>query len=99
GPPCGAGGRWGARPEPLPETSARSLALTALEPIRELAGRRDAVTLGPGLGRAQSTHALARTLVFECERPMVVVADALTALARHLERLRGAPAARCLTPH
>lgn len=88
-----------AMTEPLPETSARSLALTALEPIRELAGRRDALTLGPGLGLDESTQALARTLVFECERPMVVDADALTALAGHLERLRGAPAARCLTPH
>ncbi len=38
-------------------------------------------------------------LVFECPRPMVVDADALTALAGHLDRLRGAPAARCLTPH
>jgi NAD(P)H-hydrate epimerase len=30
---------------------------------------------------------------------MVVDADALTALAGHRERLRQAPAARCLTPH
>ena len=30
---------------------------------------------------------------------MVVDADALTALAGHLDRLRDAPAARCLTPH
>ena len=37
--------------------------------------------------------------MFECARPSVVDADALTALAGHLDRLPGAPAARCLTPH
>jgi hydroxyethylthiazole kinase-like uncharacterized protein yjeF len=85
--------------EALPETAARTLALTALEPLRELAGRRDAVTLGPGLGLDEATQALARALVFEGEQPMVVDADALTALAGHLDRLRGVRAARCLTPH
>ena len=47
--------------------------------------------IGPGLGLDEETQALARSLVFECPRPMVVDADALTALAGHLDRLRGAP--------
>lgn len=88
-----------AMTEPLPETAAHSLALAALDALRELAGRRDAVTLGPGLGLDASTQALARALVAECEQPMVVDADALTALAGHLEGLRAARGARCLTPH
>jgi len=57
------------------------------------------VALGPGLGLDEDTQALARALVFDFEQPMVVDADALTALAGHLDRLRGARAARCLTPH
>jgi ADP-dependent NAD(P)H-hydrate dehydratase / NAD(P)H-hydrate epimerase len=85
--------------EPLPETAAHTLALKGREAIEELAGRRDAVAVGPGLGLDEETQALARALVFECERPCAVDADALTALADHLERLRGAPAPRCLTPH
>jgi NAD(P)H-hydrate epimerase len=40
-----------------------------------------------------------RALVVECRQPMVVDADALTALAGHLDHLRGAAAPRCLTPH
>jgi ADP-dependent NAD(P)H-hydrate dehydratase / NAD(P)H-hydrate epimerase len=84
---------------PLAETAARSISLAALPALRDLAGRRDAVTLGPGLGLHEETQALARTLVFECERPMVVDADALTALVGHLDRLRGAAGPRCLTPH
>ena len=88
-----------AMSEPVPDTPAGTIALAARERLGELAERRDAVALGPGLGLDEDTQALARALVFDCERPMVVDADALTALVGHLDRLRGAPAARCLTPH
>jgi NAD(P)H-hydrate epimerase len=88
-----------AMSEPLPETQSGSLALKAHERLRELLAARDALALGPGLGLDEDTQALARALVFEADRPCAVDADALTALAGHLERLREAPAARCLTPH
>jgi hydroxyethylthiazole kinase-like uncharacterized protein yjeF len=88
-----------AMSEPMPETPAHSIAPAARERLGDLAEGRDAVALGPGLGVHEDTQALARSLVFECARPFVVDADALTALAGHLERLPGAPAARCLTPH
>jgi len=88
-----------AMTEPVAETAARTIALKARDALYELAARRDAVALGPGLGLDEDTQALARALVFDFEQPMVVDADALTALAGHLDRLRGARAARCLTPH
>jgi ADP-dependent NAD(P)H-hydrate dehydratase / NAD(P)H-hydrate epimerase len=88
-----------AMSEPMTETAARTISLKALDTLRELAGRRDAVTLGPGLGLDEETQALARALALECSQPMVVDADALTALAGHLDRLRGAAGPRCLTPH
>jgi ADP-dependent NAD(P)H-hydrate dehydratase / NAD(P)H-hydrate epimerase len=88
-----------AMTEPVAETAARTIGLKAREQLNELAEHRDAVTLGPGLGLDEDTQALARDLVFECARPMVVDADALTALAGRLDRLRGTPSARCLTPH
>jgi hydroxyethylthiazole kinase-like uncharacterized protein yjeF len=85
--------------EPLAETAARSVGLKALDAIVELAARRDAVALGPGLGLDAETQALARELVRELAVPMVVDADALTALAGHLDVLGAAHGARCLTPH
>ena len=88
-----------AMTEPLPETSARTLALKAREAILELAGSRDAVAIGPGIGLDDETAQVARGLVHELRQPMAVDADALTALAGHLDVLRDAPAARCLTPH
>jgi NAD(P)H-hydrate epimerase len=88
-----------AMTEPLPETAARSVGVKAREPIAALAEARDAVALGPGLGLDHETRALARELIATLPRPMVVDADALTALADHLDVLRGVPAPRVLTPH
>ena len=85
--------------EPIVETAARSLAVKAREHLVELALQRDAVALGPGISLDPETQALARALVAEVPRPMVVDADALSALAGHLDLLAEAPAARVLTPH
>lgn len=88
-----------AMTEPLPETPARTLALKAREVVAELALRRDAVALGPGIGLDAETQTVARGLVQDVAKPMAVDADALSALAGHLDVVRAAPAARCLTPH
>jgi NAD(P)H-hydrate epimerase len=88
-----------AMTEPLPETSARTLALKARDVIVELAGSRDAVAIGPGIGLDGETAQVARSLTRELRQPMVIDADSLSALAGHLDVLRDAPSARCLTPH
>jgi NAD(P)H-hydrate epimerase len=88
-----------AMTEPLPETVTGSLGIKAKERILELSGRCDAVALGPGASLDPETQIVIRELVREVERPMVVDADGLTALAGHLEILREAGAPRCLTPH
>ena len=85
--------------EPCAETAAQSLSLKARERILELAGRMDAVALGPGLGLDPETQDLSRQLIAEAPRPMVVDADALSALGGHLDALDRAPAPRLLTPH
>ncbi len=85
--------------EALPETAAHTLAAKSGEIVAELAARRDAVALGPGIGLDEETQAVVLGLVGTLARPMAVDADALSALAGHLDLLRGAPAPRCLTPH
>ncbi len=59
----------------------------------------DAVALGPGIGLDAETQAAVQTLVRDVERPMVVDADALTALAGRSGVCRDARASRFLTPH
>ena len=88
-----------AMTEALPETEGGALSLEARGPALDLARRSDAVALGPGLSQEPSTQAFARSLVAEAACPMVVDADALNALAGHLDALAGAAGPRVLTPH
>jgi len=85
--------------EALPETAAHSISFGAKDRLLELASQRDAVAIGPGLSLDPESQALARALVAELDRPMVVDADALSSLAGHLDLLDDAPAPRVLTPH
>jgi ADP-dependent NAD(P)H-hydrate dehydratase / NAD(P)H-hydrate epimerase len=85
--------------EPLPETAARTISTKAVERVVELLGRMDALALGPGIGLDPETRTAVEVLVREVERPMVVDADALTALAGKPGLCRAAPAPRLLTPH
>jgi ADP-dependent NAD(P)H-hydrate dehydratase / NAD(P)H-hydrate epimerase len=85
--------------EPLPETAARTISAKSVERIVELLSRMDALALGPGIGLDPETRAAVQTLVREVERPMVIDADALTALAGKPGLCRDAPAPRLLTPH
>jgi hydroxyethylthiazole kinase-like uncharacterized protein yjeF len=85
--------------EPLPETPGRTIALTARPRILDLVARTDAMALGPGLSLDPETQELIRGLVLDVERPMVVDADGLSALAGHLDLLDRAAGPRALTPH
>jgi NAD(P)H-hydrate epimerase len=85
--------------EALPETATQSVSLQARDRVLDLAHRMDAVALGPGLSLDPDAQELARVLIRELPRPMVVDADALSALAGHLDLLRHAAGPRALTPH
>jgi NAD(P)H-hydrate epimerase len=85
--------------EALPEAPAGGIARESLEVVHRLARARDAVALGPGLGLEVDTQEAARSLVRDLACPAVVDADALSALAGHLDLLRSARGPRCLTPH
>ncbi|HVF90887.1 MAG TPA: NAD(P)H-hydrate dehydratase [Blastocatellia bacterium] len=87
--------------EPLAETSGGCVSREALERALELAFARDVVALGPGLGSSdESTRTFVRDLVARRERPMVIDADGLNALAPWGDGLRGsAELPMILTPH
>jgi len=58
-----------------------------------------AVAIGPGMGTTREPEAMLRWLLGASRAPMVVDADALTCLARHLELLEDVQAPVVLTPH
>ncbi len=93
--------------EPMPvacgEGAHRSLNESAAARILEEVELADAVALGPGLSRRPETLRLAHELLARVDRPLVLDADGLAAIAPPdadpVEALKRVPAPRVLTPH
>ena len=87
--------------EPLDETSDGAVAREAAGRALALAADRDVLAMGPGLGSSEeSTRTFVRAVVESRQRPMVLDADALNALAPWSADLSGSPALPLiLTPH
>jgi len=84
---------------PQSQTPSGGFSLGGWRQIAALAKEFDVVAFGPGIGRHASTQALVMRLVGQIERPMVLDADALFALAEQPERLQAARAGCVVTPH
>jgi len=84
---------------PLEETSEGTVAPSAIEMIREKVGWADVVALGPGMGRNAETDKLIQTSVREIDKPLVIDADGLNALAGVSAILRKRKAPTIVTPH
>jgi NAD(P)H-hydrate epimerase len=84
---------------PMPETPERTLAMAALEPLLARANASDVIALGCGLSRHREAAELARRVAAECDRPMVIDADGLSAFQGHADAFARAPGPRVLTPH
>lgn len=68
-----------------------------LEDVLKLMEKVDAVILGPGIGQKEETKEFVREFVNRCEKPMVIDADGLKAIAGDLSVLKGKTFV--LTPH
>ena len=92
-----------AMPVGCGEDDQRTLTTSALPRLLLEADRADAVAIGNGLSTRPRAAAIVRELATHLDRPLVLDADALTALAPAAEQLvpalRLAPAPRILTPH
>lgn len=87
-----------AMPFPLPDAEGK-LSLAAEFDLRERMDAMDAVLLGCGLGRSRESDVLARRLC-DTEKPLVLDADSLNALAGHLDVLHmRRDRITVLTPH
>jgi len=77
-----------------------AVAAPALAALQTLAGRAQAVALGPGIPTGAGMRAVVHELAARLPLPMVIDADALNALGTEAPKiLSGAPAPRVLTPH
>jgi NAD(P)H-hydrate epimerase len=59
----------------------------------------DAVLIGPGLTREESSLTLVQNVLQVCTRPLVLDADAISVLAGHAEQLKKVKAPVLITPH
>lgn len=84
---------------PVAETADHGFARAAEKAILELAAARDAVVLGPGIGRGGETLGLVRQLAGRLGIPLVIDADGLMAFRGQLGMLKARQAATILTPH
>lgn len=88
--------------KPLPETRSQSLSRKAFSEIRKFLEKRDVLAIGPGLSQHKETQLLIRKIILCCNKPMVIDADALNALAGCVKGLVKIPrrrSATVLTPH
>ncbi len=84
---------------PVADTPGRGLDLTAEDSILSLGHERDAVAVGPGIGRAEESLGLVRAVAKRLEKPLVIDADGLYAFRESVAPLRSRSAPTVLTPH
>ncbi len=84
---------------PMPQTDSGALSQKALDELMELASKNDVVALGPGLTTEKETTDLVLHLIANIEKPMVVDADGINALASEAAVLIKSKGPRILTPH
>jgi NAD(P)H-hydrate epimerase len=84
---------------PMPETKAKTLARSGLERLVAFSHDRTAVAIGPGLTTHPETVELIQALLPRLEKPVVLDADALNALAGRPTLLTGLKVTPIVTPH
>ena len=84
---------------PLAQTKELTLSMAAYKEIKERLSSFDILALGPGLSTNASTKLLIQKLIKTVNKPLVIDADALNALAEDLKILKQNKTVKILTPH
>lgn len=84
---------------PVPDDGQGNISLQALPVLLAKLSRCDACLIGPGLGQSHQLEELVQALVREAKVPVVLDADGLNLISRHMDVLRRNGPAIVLTPH
>jgi len=84
---------------PQKETKSGSISLENKKALLELSETVDMVVIGPGLSLAEETQRLARELVKEINKPLLIDGDGITAISKDLQIIKKRKAETILTPH
>ena len=83
---------------PLPDEGGK-LSREAIPEILDRLPKMDAVLLGPGLGQSQGVSEIVKAVLVRADCPVVLDADGINVMAKHMNVLRGRQAPTILTPH
>lgn len=83
----------------LPETKEATLSLKAQNEILKKIDSSDAIVLGPGISRHPETQKLINRLIVKINKPMILDADALNAIAKNIKILKKIKSDYIVTPH
>ena len=84
---------------PVPDTTDQTFSLKGFDLLSSFITARSAVAIGPGISTQSETVELVHRLLAQMERPCVLDADALNAVAGRPESLLRCRAPVILTPH
>ena len=84
---------------PLPCDTDGRFSFEAAWEIEKMLPNMDAVLFGPGVGQSEVLERLLKWLVLNCRAPLLLDADGINLLARHMDVLRGSKCPVLLTPH
>ena len=84
---------------PLPETKERSISSLSSKKIFDFSKKVDVLAVGPGISRNKDTQKTIRNTLKGINKPVVLDADGIIALADSKAILRGRKAPTVLTPH
>lgn len=85
--------------KPLEETKEASLSYKALPAILKFSQKADALAIGPGLSQNAQTQKLIIDLIKKINKPLIIDADGLNALAKNISILKNNKKEIVLTPH
>ncbi|MBQ8769109.1 MAG: NAD(P)H-hydrate dehydratase [Oscillospiraceae bacterium] len=83
---------------PLPDADGK-LSIQALPQILKMLPDMDAVLFGPGWGKSEGNFLIAKEILQSFNKPVVVDADGINILAKHMDIVRERKAPTILTPH
>ncbi len=83
----------------LPESESGTISAKATKEIIKYAEKADAVVAGCGSKMCEDTKSIILSLVSECKKPLLLDADGINAVAKHINVLRDRVYPTVLTPH
>lgn len=84
---------------PLEETSNGVISSKNTDFLLEMCEKSSAVVIGCGLSVCDDTKNLVQSVITNCEKPLVIDADALNCICNKLEFLKNLKAPAIITPH